>query len=251
VTDAPILVLGSGQRCGSTLIQRLLNSHRGVTIWGEHGGHLRDLLAMHDVLKRWERHVSAPERERGEGWTANLLPGPERIDAAARAYVRTLFGPRRRWGFKEVRFGFDVAGALHDLFPALTAIHVTRDPRRVLASLDGWERTEGMDWPRAYTELAIGHWVQVNRSFREAGSQGWVLTVRYEDMVADPPAFVERVAALIGTRPRRLDAAVFDRRISGSGTRRDLRSFDDLPADLRALLDREDVRAEANALGYG
>src|SRR5919206_3702635 len=77
--EAPILVLGSGQRCGSTLVQRLLTSHPDIMIWGEHGGHLRDLLAMTDVLVRWDEYVSAPAREAFErgghsSWMANLLP---------------------------------------------------------------------------------------------------------------------------------------------------------------------------------
>ena len=29
----PLLVLGAGQRCGSTLVQRLLCSHPDVMIW--------------------------------------------------------------------------------------------------------------------------------------------------------------------------------------------------------------------------
>src|SRR3954451_24043931 len=114
--EAPILVLGSGQRCGSTLVQRLLTSHEGILIWGEHGGHLRDLLTMHGTLRLWDEHVSASSRDAFEAggydsWMANLLPGPEPLRDAARAYMLALFAApaaardRPRWGFKEVRFG--------------------------------------------------------------------------------------------------------------------------------------------------
>src|SRR5262249_17333128 len=37
----PIFVLSSG-RSGSTLVQRILNSYPDITIWGEHGGFLKE-----------------------------------------------------------------------------------------------------------------------------------------------------------------------------------------------------------------
>src|SRR5439155_26469555 len=90
--DAPILVLGSGQRCGSTLIQRLLTSHRGVMIWGEHGGRLRELIKLTEILAGRDPYVSAPARQAFEAgghatWMANVMPGPAPVAAAARAYL--------------------------------------------------------------------------------------------------------------------------------------------------------------------
>jgi hypothetical protein len=256
--DAPILVLGSGQRCGSTLVQRLLTSHPEVLIWGEHGGHLRDLLAMHEILLQWDRHVSEPARRdfrKGgyDSWMANLLPGPEALRDAARSYLRALFAAPAaaagspRWGFKEVRFSFADAGALRSLFPGLVVIHVTRDPRDVVVSLDGWERAGG-DWSREYTQAAIRYWVDITESFLGAASQPWVLSRRYEDVIADPQPFIADAARLLDTEAERFDASVFARPIRGRGGR--LRKWTALPDDMRRLLDDDRIQAVAAAAGY-
>src|SRR5438067_1533618 len=247
--EAPILVLASGQRCGSTLVQRLLTSHPGVLIWGEHGGHLRDLLKMTDILRQWDAGVSAPGREAFEAggyqsWMANVLPGPEPVRDAARAWLLTFFGEpaaqrgRPRWGFKEVRFGMPEAWEFRKLFPKTVVIHVTRDPRDVLVSLDWWERGRGDAWTREYTEIAMRDWIAVNESFLEAREVGldWFLSVRYEDVIADPDRFTEATARLVGTETRQFDRSVFETRIHDYENReRELREWEKLPRDLRAL----------------
>ena len=49
----PLLVLAAGQRCGSTLVQRLLCSHPRVRVWGEHVGQLRQVLTARQRLNLW------------------------------------------------------------------------------------------------------------------------------------------------------------------------------------------------------
>lgn len=260
-SELPILVLGSGQRCGSTLVQRLLTSHPGVLIWGEHGGHLRELIAMQNVLEAWDENVGGPGRtafsEGGhDSWMANVLPGADALVEAARAYLTALFAApaardgRPRWGFKEVRFGLDEAEALRRLFPGLTAVHLTRDPRDILVSLEAWETQAGW-WTPEYTRIAIRDWTDITESFLAAGDKQWVLTRRYEDVTAEPERFVAEVAALLGTERERFDASVFDRRISGyAGSTRVLRTWDTLPRETRRLLDDDRVRDVAARTGY-
>ena len=48
------------------------------------------------------------------------------------------------------------------LFPEARIVHVTRDPRAVLASLDAWERSPE-PWARRSTVAALGDWVRTNR----------------------------------------------------------------------------------------
>lgn len=259
--ESPVLVLGSGQRCGSTLVQRLLGSHPEIMVWGEQGGALRGLLSMQRALEHWDAQLAAPARaaydaDGVDGWIANLLPGGEALRDAARAYLLTLFQApaaergKPRWGFKEVRFGSREAGEIRRLFPGVRVIHITRDPRDVLVSLDGWERA-GSDWRREYTHVAVGDWVKVNESFREAGPCDWVLSCRYEDVLAAPGDFVRAVADLLDTEPGRFDLSVFDRRVRDYGdSRARLRRWDDLPQELHALLDDPQVRAQAAAYGY-
>jgi LPS sulfotransferase NodH len=260
MSDSPVLVLGSGHRTGSTLVQRLLTSHPDVMIWGEHGGVLRKLLEVTEWLEAWDWGAAEDGRQAfdaggHDGWIANVMPEAETVREAARAYVRTLFetpaaaNGRSRWGFKEVRMTREHAEKLHRLFAGLTAIHITRNPRSILVSLDAWER-QGI-WKRQATKNAVEHWVTINASFLEQTPE-WALSVRYEDITADPDSFVRRVAELIGVPTAELDRSVFDRKVrgySGAATL-PLREWGELPRDLRGLLKPKRVREVAAAYGY-
>jgi hypothetical protein len=112
---APLVVLAAGQRCGSSLIQRLLSSHPRVRIWGEHVGALRPVLIAAERLRQWtDLNGLTGRRELArsdyQGFLANLTPERDTIDGACRAFVETLFatpalqaGRPTDWGFKEIR----------------------------------------------------------------------------------------------------------------------------------------------------
>jgi Sulfotransferase family len=259
---SPVLVLGSGQRCGSTLVQRLLSSHPQVLIWGEQGGRLMEVLAASRMLRAWNEGVGDPAREAfAEGghqaWIANLLPEPATVDDAARSYVETLLvAPAAAegapiWGFKEVRMGLEEAEWVRELFPDTRAVHVTRDPRDVLASLEWWERTDP-SWLPEYTRMALDYWVTINESFVDATEAlPWVESWRYEDILAESERFLIAVAGLVELDPSDLDPSVFTRRISSyTGDHREPSSFEDLPAKTRKLLKGDRLRAMASRYGY-
>jgi hypothetical protein len=54
-SESPVLIFASGQRCGSTLLQRFLSSHPDITIWGEHDGVLTQFMANFDRLYDWQQ----------------------------------------------------------------------------------------------------------------------------------------------------------------------------------------------------
>jgi hypothetical protein len=259
----PILVLASGQRCGSTLVQRLLSSHPEVLVWGENGGHLGDVLRDSRALQLWDWGVSRPAREvydegGHQSWMANLLPPPEMVADAARAYLDTLFAApaaargRPRWGLKEVRFGLEDAEGIRELHPGTRVVHLTRDPRKVLVSLAAWEEQQGW-WRRSMTQRAVTRWREVNESFLDhRDGSDWVLSRRLEDIVADPGRFTEEVARFFDLDPAALDGSVFDRPLHGypDGKPREMKTFDELAPDLRALLDDPAMRTLAAAYGY-
>ena len=58
LSDQPLFVLSSGQRCGSTLIQRLLNSNHDILIWGEQHGYLNGFLREYRAFLEWESEYS-------------------------------------------------------------------------------------------------------------------------------------------------------------------------------------------------
>lgn len=263
-SGAPVLVLAAGQRCGSTLIQRLLSSHPDVLIWGEHAGQLRQLLAVAERLHGWTADLGEVgrlgyARSGHQSFMANMTPEAAAVDDAVRGFVEALFARsaaamgRPVWGFKEVRYGLAEAAALRALFPGCRVVHIVRDPRDILRSLEVWERG---GWPRADTELAISDWARVGASFwrPDAELPSWVLRVRYEDLTADPESWRVRIAEHCGLAPELLDARVFDRRIHAVGlggrARRTILDFAELPPSMRALLDGEEVRRVAAACGY-
>jgi Sulfotransferase family len=261
-SDAPILVLASGQRCGSTLIQRLLSSHPDVLIWGENGGHLGELLEASNRLQIWDDGVAKPARAVYEddghhSWMANLLPPAETVAHAARAYLETLFAApaaaqgRARWGLKEVRWGREDAELIRALYPGTRVVHLTRDPRKVLVSLAAWEEQQAW-WRRSMTVRALGRWKEVNESFLKDRDSEWVSSWRLEDVLAGTDRFTDEVARFLDLDPSALDRSVFDRPIHSypGATRGPLRSFDELEPDLRGLLDDADLRELTAAYGY-
>lgn len=264
---APLLVLAAGQRCGSTLVQRLLTSHPGVLIWGEHGGHLDRILSATEGLLSWSEEFGRDAREEFErnayqGWLANLTPDRDRIFDALRRFVEALYAEpaaaqgRPIWGFKEVRYSLTEARRLYRLFPDLAVILLIRDPRDVLRSLDEWERWSGGVWTRERTELTMQHWRRVAESFLPGTAVGSppVLRLRYEDLVGDPAGTCEIVGKHTGLDPNAFDRNVFAKRIHiGEGLAhfgRDLREWGELPDSMRQLLDPPEIRQLAHACGY-
>ncbi len=264
---APLLVLAAGQRCGSTLIQRLLCSHPRVQIWGEHAGQLRAVLTAGQRLRLWSESTGMAGRNEltssgYQGFIANVTPQASEIDRACIAFIETLFAKPARdagkpiWGFKEVRYGLAEVLLLRRLFPRLRVIHVLRDPRDVLRSLDEWERSGG--WNRVETEASLRNWVSVANSFVAADADpdlsGFVMTVRYEDLVPFRDGWTKAIAEHCGLDSGLLDMSVFDHVVHTAGPRgratRELREWSELPSSLRDLVDDDELRMVASAYGY-
>jgi hypothetical protein len=260
----PIAIFASGHRCGSTLVQRLLNSHPEVRIWGEHWGLVNGLLELGSKWRWWgEQSFATDSREAlvqdgTAAWMPNLMPGGDPSVEAVRAFLHTMFARpaeaegRSRWGFKEVRYGAPTARMLREVYPGLRVLHLTRSPASVLASLDAWEQ-EGL-FSRADTQRAIGFWRSINESMLELRGEPWVLAVRYEDVVADPPGFVRRLSEFTGLDAARLDLGVFAQRVHGPGARgrewRRTRSLEELDGSLQGLIADPAIVRLAGEYGY-
>ncbi|MEW9532194.1 sulfotransferase [Microbispora sp. NPDC049125] len=262
----PVLVLAAGQRCGSTLLQRLLTSHPGVLIWGEHGGQLGRILEAADSLLSWSRELGGDaraefSRNSHQSWMANLTPDRDVILRALRTFVDTLYVEpavrlgRPVWGLKEVRYTLADARRLRSLYPGLAVILLIRDPHAVLRSLDEWERKTNGRWTRRLTEDAVVNWQRVAEDFLAPPEAGLpVLRLRYEDFVADPGGACEKIARHTG-----LDAGAFDPEVLATRVHvgedfahlaRDIREWHALPASLRRLLDPPQMRSLIHACGY-
>jgi len=133
----PIFIFSSGQRCGSTLLQRLLNSHKDILIWGEQHGSIIPLYEMNNKLLKWESNHRSQRKiylEKGyDNFTPNLVPSDCEIIDASRDYLLSLFAKsakkldKKIWGFKEVRYDYEISCFLLKLFPNAKIIWLTRN----------------------------------------------------------------------------------------------------------------------------
>lgn len=247
-SHAPVFLLASGQRCGSTLVQRLLNSHPDVLIWGEQHGYLNGFLREYRALLEWETEYSGHRdtyvRHGYDVFAANMVPSDVEIRFAAAEHIKALFGTaaaslgKSRWGFKEVRYDAAVARFLQRCFPSSCVVHLTRDIVDCFISLKHWENAPG-PWNRRWTESFVNEWVRINASFIDTtDTLPHVMSIRYEDMLEQPRVFGERLASFIDVNVQMLDLTVFDRRIFREGPP----GLDDRPVIQRCDLDDEERR---------
>lgn len=265
ISDAPIFILASGWRCGSTLLQRLLNSHTDILIWGEQRGYLNRFLQEFSSLLTWQtQHALERDVYLTKGYdtfTPNMLPARQQILDAAVAHLKALFGgpayalDKSTWGFKEVRYDASIAMFLQDCFPQSRFIHLTRHITDCFISLKHWEN-QSTGWTREWTELHIAEWQRINASFLTMKSQtARLLQVKYEDMVADPHTFCTRLETFLHIAPDQFDRTVFAKRlhnfdVDGVLDRRPLIRPSDLDPTERMLLSKDSVVEIATAYGY-
>jgi hypothetical protein len=150
--ESPVFVISTG-RSGSTLVQRLLNCHPDLVVWGEHFGMLNGIAQAINQMSAPEQKLfpRMPEDNRGP---AHLLPTLS--DAAAaiewsnpwsfeefkdqvRQFIQGYFAgrlaPGQRWGFKEIRYNtMPALRMLADLYPGGKFVFITRAKEDVARS---------------------------------------------------------------------------------------------------------------------
>jgi len=219
-SERPVFVLGSG-RCGSTLLQSILNQHPDFLIWGEHGGWLRPIADAYYVATT-DDHALTFLREgslsrqikglRTPGYLGNWDNCLQRREYP-RAFgdlVRSLFvtpaSTSNRWGFKEIRYCLDPADRTPDFllecFPEAMFLIVVRNPwHTVFSMLSAWRRNVGLDVAAIDRELDAA-WNQWNTQyanlslFHQSAPHNSAI-VRFEEML--DPAFAEAIFSTLGT----------------------------------------------------
>ncbi|MBU6420116.1 MAG: sulfotransferase [Proteobacteria bacterium] len=130
--NPPVFVFAS-HRSGSTLLERILNAHPNLVLWGEHAGILNNFVEMLDTMAR-HGELSRPLPERGLGHFLRNKPMPdfapwrtpvsiEGVRQMVREWMLRTFtiglAPEQRWGIKEIRYGGPlITRSLLELFPA-------------------------------------------------------------------------------------------------------------------------------------
>jgi hypothetical protein len=206
-SDRPVVLVGSG-RCGSTLLQSILNTNPCFLIWGEHNGFLRHVAAAyfacaHSPLPR-DENLSAAERmdglrdiDRWAGW--DNLNGKSEFRERFRHFIRGFFvepeAVHLRWGFKEIRYlhgtNDQTLRLMFECFPEMRLIVLVRAPEPTIFSiLSRWTYSRRRDGNIDTQELdcrimaVADRWVtqyQQLHSFCVANSSK-CLQIRYEDL---------------------------------------------------------------------
>ena len=173
--EFPIFLLGTG-RCGSTLLQKILNSVENVMIYGEHGGFLKQVAAAYFLNledKMIEKYIMSQnvagkdphsvfetlkDPQLWSAWT-NWY-NQETVKDNFRDFIESFFNPvslkqKVHWGFKEIRYGLNdrVLEMLADLYPDGRFVFIVRHPVEVIASKISARASEGIE-PDAHTWLA-------------------------------------------------------------------------------------------------
>lgn len=196
----PIFLLGTG-RCGSTLLQKILNSVDNVMIYGEHGGFLRQIAEAYFLNledKKIEKYIMS-QNVAGEDSTFvfKRLKDPqlwsawmnwynrETVKKNFRDFTESFFNPialgrKVHWGFKEIRYGLNdrVLEMLSDLYPKGRFIFMVRNPLEVVASKISARMSEGL-------ETDVQSWVEQNTNFLDFHrlNREKSRIVRYEDLI--------------------------------------------------------------------
>lgn len=148
----PAFLISTG-RSGSTLIQRLLNCHRDLVVWGEHHGMLNGLAQAYHAMSNVNQtsYPQAPDKNMGPSQLLPTLEDPrapiewanpwslEELRQQLRAFIEGYFASRvdgnRTWGFKEILYNnMPVLRMLHELYPNGRFIFIRRDVREVTRS---------------------------------------------------------------------------------------------------------------------
>jgi Sulfotransferase family len=208
--DRPVMI-GGCPRSGTTLLRTMLHAHPELAIpretrfvlesWGRRRkfGDLRH-EANRRRLARWifMRKMTDADRLGLDPETAveRLVAAPPTIGSLlAECFV--MFAEKhgkRRWGDKRPMYASRIAPVI-DLFPSAHFINVVRDPRACVASL------RKLNWYDGSIVPSVELWERSLRAvdaMRGSLAPDQLLDVRYEELVLDPEATLERVTALIG-----------------------------------------------------
>lgn len=217
-SSAPVFVLGSGWRTGSTLVQRMINDSGEVLVWGEPYGESAVVPRLVESLSfldpehgRFEGKILPDDAEPPEAseWTANMTPPLHHLLAAQRAYLDRLFAEpamrhgRKRWGIKEVIWGRTEIELLATLYPDARFVLLVRDPATQWISYRPVTRRPWcLRWPRR----PVGSPVSFGRMWRDlaagfaavARESPQATLVRYEDL--SDPAELARLSEFLELR---------------------------------------------------
>lgn len=211
----PAFILGCG-RSGTTLVQRILNSHGDFTIWGETGRFMGELADSYFSFREyepsrtniWEKNggdvKKSAEKLRDAGhWSAweTWFKKDEVVDNY-RSFVHSFFKPLQVktsfWGFKEIRFGRTnrLPYFLDEVLKGCRFVFVFRNPLDVVVSqVERFFKNEA-----GVFEQRVDKWVEKNTALLEFAKDNAekCMFLEYELLARDRDYAVDRLLGFFG-----------------------------------------------------
>lgn len=200
--EAPIFLLSTGWRAGSTLLQRILVTDPRLLLWGEPLGEMTLVSRFAEMMANsissrnlglWRNQEDPSSRALATSWVANLYPASGDFRSGMRRlFDQWLAEPARkrgytRWGFKEVRFGAAEAYLLHWLYPNARFVLISRHPYDCYRSLADakWENVY-----YRYPDVCIDSvaafaqcWNQIALSWNQLPEGFPCFQIKYSDLI--------------------------------------------------------------------
>jgi len=200
--EAPIFLLSTGWRAGSTLLQRILVTDPRLLLWGEPLGEMTIFsriaeMLSHSISSRnlqlWKNQPDPSSSELSTSWVANLYPQGRDFRQALRQFCdQWLCEPAKqsgftRWGFKEVRLGAIEASLLHWLYPKAKFLIISRHPydsyRSLVDAHWGQLYYRYPDVPAGSAASFARHWNRLAVSWPHLPTGFPCVHIKYEDLI--------------------------------------------------------------------
>ncbi|HXI39215.1 MAG TPA: sulfotransferase [Bryobacteraceae bacterium] len=201
----PIFIVGS-PRSGTSLLRNMLNRHPSLAICGEtqfnHYVYRRrrafgDLGTLRNRQRLIDEYLSIRRIQRlgmditslKEKLAREATSYPALFACLARSYAEST--GKDRWGEKTPQHAL-ISELLCDWFPGAAILHILRDPRDTVASL------QRMPWASNSVIANARTWLACNLAARNSSHRPGYLLVRYETLVAQPEMELARICAHLG-----------------------------------------------------
>jgi hypothetical protein len=257
--DAPIFLLSTGWRAGSTLLQRILVTDPRLLLWGEPLGEMTIVSTIAETvcnsisarnLQLWKDQHDPSSAELSTSWVANLYPSGSDFRSGLRSlFDHWLREPARergfaRWGFKDVRLGSTEACLLRWLYPNGKFVIITRDPYDSYRSLadSGWGEVY-YRYPDVSVDSAAAfarHWNRLAVSWAQLPAGFPSVHIKYEHLIGGKVDFRE-LERWLGLEIR--ESVALKASVGGTAKRAQLSWYE------RLIISREAAEG-MRALGY-
>ena len=188
--ERPTFIVGM-PRSGSTLVEQILSSHPDVYGAGEVKYLSRSLSLLRDRFPSLPKYPQLVEKA-----------GPAQLEIVAKSYLQALTkgaGNAKRITDKLLTNYFFV-GLVNLLYPNAKIIHTQRNP--VDTCLSGFTKLFKDDMPHSYELGELGRYYgkyrEIMNHWAQVLPEGALITVQYEDVVADTEKEARRLIDFLG-----------------------------------------------------